>query len=828
MSNLPGRVRNRPAVPPETEALLKRRQRQVQEEFRTILYSIGDAVITSDKDGRVRQMNPVAERLTGRTEAEAQGQALGEVFRIVNEETRAAAENPVDRVLREGLVIGLANHTLLLSHDGTEWPIADSGAPIRDIKGKITGVVLIFRDQTQERAAQKALEESERKFRETIKYLDEGYYSCMMDGVILEHNQAFNRILGFDISKDMKGSKLPDFWQNPDERKAYLQELMTRGCIINYLISAKKFDGEKIVVMANAHLVKDENDKPARIVGTFTDFTERKLADEQLRKLNRIYTVLSDINQALVRTREPQEMFEKVCRIAVEQGGFIMAWIGLLDESSQKIQAVARAGKTEGYLEKIDISLAGEPLGYCPIDLALRRGQHIICNALEKEEMAPCQKRAHDLGFRSSVSLPLRVFDRIRGAVTLYAGEPDFFDEEEMKLLDELALDISYAMEFAEKEVERKRAQEALRQSEEKYHGLFQNAEVGMYRSRLDGTAILSVNRKLCEIFGYSEKEMLDNPATIRWADPGARDRMMTKLRQVGSLHDYEMDIITKGGEIRSLLISIQLYPGQGYIEGSAVDITERQREREALRASEERYRTTMMSVGDGVIGTDREGRVELLNPVAETMTGWRQGEARGKSLEEIFRIINEVTRQSVENPVRRVMREGLVVGLANHSVLIAKDGTEHPIADSGAPIRNEKGEISGVVLVFRDQTEERTTQKALRESEEKYRNLVENASIGIFRTKIDGSRVLDANPKLCEMLGLTREEFVGQPSAIAWAHPEQREVLVRLLREKGTVNNYEIDLRTKSGEIRTVIRSMITYPELGYLEGGMQDITDR
>ena len=125
-------------------------------------------------------------------------------------------------------------------------------------------------------------------------------------------------------------------------------------------------------------------------------------------------------------------------------------------------------------------------------------------------------------------------------------------------------------------------------------------------------------------------------------------------------------------------------------------------------------------------------------------------------------------------------MREGIVVGLANHTLLVSKDGKEHTIADSGSPIRNENGDITGVVLVFRDQTVERTAQKSLKNSEEKYHNLVENASIGIVRTKIDGSRVLEANPKMCEILGLTREEFVGQPSAIAWAHPEQREDLVR------------------------------------------------
>jgi PAS domain S-box-containing protein len=130
------------------------------------------------------------------------------------------------------------------------------------------------------------------------------------------------------------------------------------------------------------------------------------------------------------------------------------------------------------------------------------------------------------------------------------------------------------------------------------------------------------------------------------------------------------------------------------------------------LRSSIERHSITLKAIGDAVISTDLAGRVEVLNPVAEGLTGWAQDQASGRPLSEVFHIINEETRQTVENPVSKVLREGMVVGLANHTLLIAKDGQERPIADSAAPIRDEKGRITGVVLVFRDQTDERRVQR--------------------------------------------------------------------------------------------------------------------
>jgi PAS domain S-box-containing protein len=131
-----------------------------------------------------------------------------------------------------------------------------------------------------------------------------------------------------------------------------------------------------------------------------------------------------------------------------------------------------------------------------------------------------------------------------------------------------------------------------------------------------------------------------------------------------------------------------------------------RLRAERALRESEERLRVTMRSIGDAVIATDTDGKIVFLNPVAESLTGWRTQEACGRPLDEVFRIVNETSRATVESPVAKVLRHGGIVGLANHTVLVARDGREIPIDDSGAPIRYDDGSVMGVVLVFRDVTE--------------------------------------------------------------------------------------------------------------------------
>jgi len=141
-------------------------------------------------------------------------------------------------------------------------------------------------------------------------------------------------------------------------------------------------------------------------------------------------------------------------------------------------------------------------------------------------------------------------------------------------------------------------------------------------------------------------------------------------------------------------------------------------RTQQALRESEERWETTLRSIGDAVIATDATGKVTFMNEVAEKLTGWPLIEAQGKELNEIFNIVNEVTRVKPENPVAKVIRLGQVVGLANHTALICRNGKEFPIEDSGAPIRDKAGQITGVVMVFHDTSEKRTAEKVVRDSE--------------------------------------------------------------------------------------------------------------
>ncbi|MBV9125422.1 MAG: PAS domain S-box protein [Planctomycetes bacterium] len=179
------------------------------------------------------------------------------------------------------------------------------------------------------------------------------------------------------------------------------------------------------------------------------------------------------------------------------------------------------------------------------------------------------------------------------------------------------------------------------------------------------------------------------------------------------------------------------------------------------LQQERERLRVSLLSIGDAVIATDPEGRVSFLNPTAQALTGWKEEEARGQPLATVFPIFHERTRQPVPNPVARVLREGAVVGLANHTVLRAKDGTERPVEDSAAPIRMDDGRIVGVILVFRDVSERRRQALALRQTEEQFRTLANTIPQLAWTARPDG-HIFWYNQRWYEYTGTNPEQMAG------------------------------------------------------------------
>ena len=258
--------------------------RESQEEFRTTLYSIGEAVITTDNSGKIRHMNYVAEKLTGWKESEAVGKQVEKIFRVINEETRTKTENPIDRVLKEGVISGLANHTILISRDGNELPIADSGAPIKNKAGKVIGVVIVFSDQTVLRKEQKAIMDSEVRYRSLFQNMIDGYAFCKMiysegkpiDFIYIAVNPAFEKLTGL---KNAVGKKVTELIPNIRTDSPELFEIYGR---VSQSGSTEEFEVYLKSMDMWIHISVYSNQKDY-FIAIFEVITDRKRAEEVLK-----------------------------------------------------------------------------------------------------------------------------------------------------------------------------------------------------------------------------------------------------------------------------------------------------------------------------------------------------------------------------------------------------------------------------------------------------------------------------------------------------------------------------------------------------------------
>jgi PAS domain S-box-containing protein len=279
---------------------------------------------------------------------------------------------------------------------------------------------------------------------------------------------------------------------------------------------------------------------------------------------------------------------------------------------------------------------------------------------------------------------------------------------------------------------------------------------------------IQSANAAAERVFGYTASELLGQSIRILVPDdrPAEEDEILARVRAGERLDHFETVRLSKDG--RRVDISLSVSPirdESGAIVGVAKiarDITEQKRVTRELAAQQEWFRVTLGSIGDAVIASDPDGHVTYMNGPAQTLTGWAAGEAAGRALADVFRIMNETTRLPVDNPAALVMRSGHIVGLANHTVLIDRHGVERPIADSAAPIRDLQGRIIGVVLVFRDVTEERRAEEAIAEQREWFETTLESIGDAVIATDVQG-RVEFMNPIAEHLTGWRLSDASGR-----------------------------------------------------------------
>jgi PAS domain S-box-containing protein len=249
------------------------------------------------------------------------------------------------------------------------------------------------------------------------------------------------------------------------------------------------------------------------------------------------------------------------------------------------------------------------------------------------------------------------------------------------------------------------------------------------------------------------------------------------------------------------------------------LDVQERinqqlQQANSTLQINEERLAVTLNSIGDGVIATDAEGRVTLLNPLAERLTGWTRAEAANRPVDEIFRIINQETRLPSPIPVKDTLARGTIQGLANHTVLIARNGSECAIADCCAPIRDREGKVVGAVLVFRDVTGEYAAAQALRDHQLYTRSLFESNIDPIMTTDPSGI-ITDVNNQMEALAGCARDELIGTPFGNYFTDPQRAEAGIQLVLREKKVSNYELVARGRDGR-----QTEVSYNATAFYDG--------
>jgi PAS domain S-box-containing protein len=349
------------------------------------------------------------------------------------------------------------------SLDWVRWEIH----PWRNNHGDIGGIFIFSEVITERKLAEETLRRSETRFSSLVEAVED-YAICLLDtgGHVVSWNTGAERLKGYR-SEEIFGQHFSRFYTSEDRQSEKPHRLLsiveTEGRTEDEGWRLRK-DGSRFWANVVITALRNSDDSLYGFAKITRDLTERKRAEENIRKLHRTLSVLSDINQSIVRIRHLPSLFEKACEIAIEKGIFRMAWIGLFDKNTGRIDPVTHAGIADNDLERLISALNTQPL----LDSFRTRGR-LVCNDIQNDpRWLTWREEASRLGYYATVALPLIVAGEIRGIFNLYADELDFFDTEELRLMDEMAGDISLAMEMVEQDEQHSQAEAAVKRYAER------------------------------------------------------------------------------------------------------------------------------------------------------------------------------------------------------------------------------------------------------------------------------------------------------------------------------------------------------------------------
>jgi diguanylate cyclase (GGDEF)-like protein/PAS domain S-box-containing protein len=693
----------------EARALAHEAREQSSEHLQVILDHIKDVVLTVDEDGVIQTFNPTGERVFGHAEAEVVGQRIDLLI------PKIASHESVTQALHRFAATSGDTHLDLASReswgqrkDGEFFPaeIAVSKARL----GRREVFVLCLRDVTDRRESEQAMRESEAHYRLLVDHAPEAIVVLDADaGRFVDANENAERLFGLNRVQllqvgpvELSPALQPDGAPSAQRAWAHIQQTLEgRPQVFEWLY--RDAFGKEII--CELRLVRLPSGSRRLIRGSIADISERKRAE-------RVAAAEREVFEQLTGNAPLPEVLASITRLIESVGVGTVCSVSVLANDGLAFSYMVAPNlpdRLRAVLERSTIDIRN---GSCAAAVYLGR-QVLVADVVKDPFWQQRREAALQADLRTAWSTPIKAASgKVLGSLGVYRGEPGLPNPRESEIM-------AHAAQLAGIAIERRLAEEALRSSEAKFRGLFESIAEGVYQSGRDGR-LLSVNPAFAAILGYNSAEelyALPSVAMLYW-NPADRAEFMRRVESEDEIRNAEFRMRRRDGQQVVILENARAVRDAanrivGY-EGTIANITERKRAEQAVFAEKERAQVTLQSIGDAVISTDAEGRIEYINPVAESLTAWSLEEARGRPIADVLNLVNEITREPIENPLMCALGRGEAAAPADHSVLITRSGQEVAIQESAAPICDRQGRVIGAVIVFHDVTKERRLKRAL------------------------------------------------------------------------------------------------------------------